>query len=312
MANPDLNRIRQEAADWVVALQECSADQHARLQAQCADWQAADPRHQQVLEQMQQMWQATDPAQTRRRKRRYLSTGLGSLLLMAWLGSHLPWAYWGADYRTASGEIRNLTLPDGSRIVLNSDSAIDLDYSDKARTLRLVRGELLVTVASDRERPFQVQTRHLTATALGTQYTVEQADTFSRVAVQESSVAVTPNDSGSPLTLSAGQRADLDSNGVIARETTPTYRPDWADGRLVFSNAPLPQVVERLGRHRTGLVRLSEELSHRLLHFTGVLPANDSDTALALLADSLDLQVQAFTPWYVTLTAGQHLGLEGK
>lgn len=305
MAQPDLNTIRQQAAEWVVALQECGGDEGAQLQAECEAWQAADPRHRQVFEQMQQMWHAPEPAQARRRKRRYLTTGLGSLLLMAWLGSQLPWAYWGADYRTASGEIRRLTLPDGSQVVLNSDSALDLDYSDQTRTLTLVRGELFATVANDRKRPFQVQTRHLTATALGTQYTVKQADTFSRVAVQESSVAVSPNESDNPLTLTAGQRADLNSNGLIARDTAPTYRPDWADGRLVFSNTPLQQVIERLGHHRTGLVRLSEELSHRQLHFTGVLPANDSDTALALLADSLDLELQPFTPWYVTLSSGQ-------
>lgn len=296
----ELNRIRQQAAEWVVALRTASGDERARLQAECDTWQAKDPRRRQVLEQIQRLWQATEPALTRRR-RRHPFTGLGAVLLMVLFGAQLPWAYWNADYRTAAGEIRTLTLPDGSRVVLNSNSAIDLDYSDATRTVALVRGELLATVTKAADRPFQVTTRHLTATALGTRYSVRQADGFTRVAVQESKVAVAPRNGGEALELSAGQQADLNRDGVIARDTAPRLRPDWADGRLAFNNASLVEVVERLARHRAGLLRLDDALAHSPRRFTGVLPANDSDAALALLADTLNLEVRYLTPWYVTV-----------
>ena len=58
----ELNRIRQQAAEWVVALQTAGADEHDRLRAECDTWQAKDPRRRQVLEQIQRMWQATEPA----------------------------------------------------------------------------------------------------------------------------------------------------------------------------------------------------------------------------------------------------------
>lgn len=298
----ELNRIRQQAAEWVVALQTAGADEHARLQTECDTWQAKDPRRRQVLEQIQRMWRATDATAERRRRRRRQATGLGAVLLLVLAGAQLPWAYWGADYRTAAGEIRTLTLPDGSQVVLNSGSAIDLDYSDATRTVKLVRGELLATVAKAPDRPFQVITRDLTATALGTQYSVRLDDGFTRVAVQESTVAVTPRDGGDGLKLTAGQQADLNRHGVLARAPTPRQRPDWADGRLAFSKAPLTEVVERLARHRPGLLTLDDALAAPdAPRFTGVLPANDSDAALALLADTLNLEVRYLTPWYVTV-----------
>ena len=250
----------------------------------------ADPR----------LWQATEPAQARRRRRRRL-TGLGAALLLVLAGAQLPWAYWGTDYRTAAGEIRTLTLPDGSQLVLNSGSAIDLEYGDATRTVELVRGELLATVAKAPDRPFQVVTRDLTATALGTEYSVRLDDGFTRVAVQESTVSVTPA-TATTAELSAGQQADLNRHGVLARAPTPRQRPDWADGRLAFSKAPLTEVVERLARHRPGLLTLDDALTAPdAPRFTGVLPANDSDAALALLADTLNLEVRYLTPWYVTV-----------
>ena len=298
----ELNRIRQQAAEWVVALQTAGADEHDRLRAECDTWQAKDPRRRQVLEQIQRMWQATEPAQARRRQRRRRLTGLGAALLLVLAGAQLPWAYWGADYRTAAGEIRTLTLPDGSQLVLNSGSAIDLDYSDSRRTVKLVRGELLATVAKAPDRPFQVVTRDLTATALGTRYSVRLEDGFTRVAVQESTVAVTPRHGGDALNLTAGQQADLNRQGVVTRADTPRRRPDWADGRLAFNKAPLTEVVNRLARHRPGLLTLDHALAAPdAPRFTGVLPANDSDAALALLADTLNLEVRYLTPWYVTV-----------
>lgn len=296
----ELNRIRQQAAEWVVALRTASGDERARLQAECDTWQAKDPRRRQVLEQIQRLWQATEPA-LKRRRRHHPFTGLGAVLLVVLFGAQLPWAYWNADYRTAAGEIRTLTLPDGSRVVLNSNSAIDLDYSGATRTVALVRGELLATVAKAPDRPFQVTTRHLTATALGTRYSVRLEEGFTRVAVQESKVAVTPRNGGDGLNLTAGQQADLNRDGVIARSTAPRQRPDWADGRLAFSKAPLTEVVERLSHHRPGLLVLDDALANSSRRFTGVLPANDSDAALALLADTLNLEVRYLTRWYVTV-----------
>jgi transmembrane sensor len=168
--------------------------------------------------------------------------------------------------------------------------------------VELVRGELLATVAKAPDRPFQVVTRDLTATALGTEYSVRLDDCFTRVTVQESKVAVTSRDGGDEsLELSAGQQADLNRDGVLAREATASQRPDWADGRLAFSNALLTDVIERLARHRPGLLTLDDALANSPRRFTGVLPADDSDAALTLLADTLNLEVRYLTPWYVTV-----------
>ncbi|MES2529971.1 MAG: FecR domain-containing protein, partial [Pseudomonadota bacterium] len=63
----------------------------------------------------------------------------------AWtLQRHTPWREWTADLRTGPGERRSLTLEDGTQLVLNTRTAVDLRYGDTERRLRLLAGELLV------------------------------------------------------------------------------------------------------------------------------------------------------------------------
>ncbi|MCP2937671.1 FecR domain-containing protein, partial [Salmonella enterica subsp. enterica serovar Typhimurium] len=75
-----------------------------------------------------------------------------------------------ADHRTVPGERLTVTLDDGSRVTLNTDSAIDEQYTGQERRIVLRRGEILVEVSADPQRPFVVESRHATARALGTQY----------------------------------------------------------------------------------------------------------------------------------------------
>jgi len=296
-AHEDLARIREQAADWIVRLEDAEAGQRERLQAQCEAWQAVDPRRRQVLAQMQQMWSAVTPAPARRRR----AAGLAVFLLLAGtLATQLPWESWTADYRTTAGEIREITLPDGSAALLDSNSAIDVDYGAGRRSVRLARGQLVVTVRPDPgERPFHVLTGHGSAVALGTRYSVRLEAQHAVVTVHESRVRLVPRTGGSAKVLKAGERAVLEPDGVGHVEPAKRTLPDWTDRRLVFNDAPLSAVVERLARYRPGWLRLDDELSGRDLHFTGVLPADDSDTALAVLADALPLQIRRLTPYLV-------------
>jgi len=296
----DLASIREQAAAWVLRLEEAGPEAREPVESECEAWQSADPRRRQVLGQMRQMWSAVAPARRRRRR----AAGLGLVLLLAGaMGTQLPWNLWTADYRTAAGEIRDITLPDGSRVVLNSDSAMDLDYGNERRRVRLERGELLVTVEKDPAgRAFDVTTEHGAAAALGTRYGVRLDEGYTAVTVHESRVRLLPREAAERgVTLGGGQRAHLTPEAVTAVASGKPRTPDWAQRRLVFNDTPLDEVVERLAQYRPGWLMLDGELAGRDLRFTGVVPAEDSAAALAVLAGALSLEVRSVTPYMVWL-----------
>ena len=73
-----------------------------------------------------------------------------------------------ADYHTGVGEQRVVTLEDGSTIQLNTDTAVDVTFSENKRDIRLLQGEAAFTVTSDPGRPFTVRSESLDTRALGT------------------------------------------------------------------------------------------------------------------------------------------------
>lgn len=325
-----LEAVRELAAAWIVRLQEeGSAPDGAGVRAECEAWCAAAPRHRQVFEQMQELWGAMANAgdsaagggavagsgQRKGRSRpRVRAVGLLSLSLVAALavawrvggttsGSPL-FAAWRADEYAAVGETRRVVLPDGSRLTLNSGSALNLDYGPQCRCIRLLAGEVLAEVAPDARRPFTVQGRDGDATARGTRYLVRQDAADTTVTVLEHSVDVavrSPAPDAETAThahVNTGQSVRLNASGVGEVHEATAGEGGWADGRLVFIDAPLPQVLAELARRRPGWVRApAGELAR--LRFTGVLPARESEQALAQLERALPLRVRRATDFLV-------------
>ncbi len=291
----DIAEIRREAADWIMRLDQAEPAERERVQAEYDAWQAVDPRRRRVLAQMHRMWDAVEPADKRRK-----AGLLGLVVLLGGLmAAQMPWAVWTADYRTVAGEIRDIELPDGSSIVLNTASAIDFEQNTNRRVVHLHRGEMLVTVGADR-RPFAVETEHGEAVAAGTRYAVRRTPDDSIVTVHESSVRLVPGSAvAAEATLTAGQRARLTKDGVMPLKPAGRRLPDWTDRQLVFNDMPLVDVIDRLERYRSGWILLDDALAERDLRFTGVLPATDSDAALELVAESLSIDVDKSTPYLV-------------
>lgn len=297
-----LDDIREAASQWIVRLEEADPEERDRQLAELDAWQQANPRRRRVVAQMRRMWGAVDSVRRDRRDRRHFA-GLGIVLAAAFAIGQMPWAYWSADHRTGAGEIDRTTLSDGSEVVLNSNSAINVARDGDRRVVHLVRGEIMVRVNSDADgRDFAVHSPHGSARALGTRYSVRVAGDHTVVAVHESTVELVARDAPADATrLAAGQRAHLTPTGGRTTGSAPTGQPDWVEGRLVFNDAPLGEVIDRLARHRTGLLLFRGEPAKAQLRFTGVLPADDSDTALAVLTDALDLRVRRATPYLVWL-----------
>ncbi|HWU33791.1 MAG TPA: FecR family protein [Methylovorus sp.] len=311
---PSMAEVRQQAAEWLIRLAEADNEtQRAEAQAACLTWQQGHPRHAEIFRQMQTLWHSlaehpapatsnrnTKPKPGKSRSKALLGTTLSALLLIsAW---QLPSThYWLADERTVTGEIRAIQLSDGSRITLNTHSAVDIKFDAHTRTVRLTEGEVLAEVAHDpQHRPFVVENRDGSATALGTRYLVRQDADSSTVTVLESTVAVQPRLSTMSHKLHAGEQLRFDADRIFTVNAAPALADSWKQQRLAFEDAPLSAVIARLAQYRPGVLKLRTDTT---LRFTGVLPTDDSDAALSILQQALPLHIQRYSRYLVLVDA---------
>lgn len=214
-----------------------------------------------------------------------------------------------ADYRTFTGEQRDVVLDDGTRIMLNTDSAIDVSFDSRRRQVRLVAGEILIVTAhvadgiSD-SRPFIVETAEGSIRALGTRFTVRQEEGYTRVAVLESAVEITPaNAAGPPRLLRAGEGVSFTRTTVDTPAAMDEQASAWARGQIIADNMRLDDFMVELGRYRRGLVRCDPAVSD--LRLSGVFPLQDTDRILAMLPNVLPVRVRLRTRYWVTVEAAR-------
>lgn len=310
--------ILRQAARWLVRLDDrpSSADRQA-----FSAWLALDPQHVHAVERLQAGLAPLrslprDPARAalkhvlapsrgaRMAKALLLVLGLSIPLGLAW--QQYPPRYLMADLQTGSGQWRTEALPDGSQITLDGRSAVDLQFDAKTRTLHLVQGEILIQVAKDAQRPFVVQTAHGSVRALGTRFVVEQDSEGTRLAMLESSTQV--QSAGQTAIVHASQQMRFDATGLKAIEPLDAGALElaWAKHQLLIDRQPLGQVLEKLARNRSGFMMYDrQELAH--LEVTAVLPADDSDSALQLLARSQPIEIERFTPWVTRISLKKRL-----
>jgi transmembrane sensor len=214
----------------------------------------------------------------------------------------LPWRAWTADYRTAVGERRAITLADGTRLMLNTDSAVDIRYTPDARRVRLVRGEIMVTTGhgDTAARRFFVDTTQGTLEALGTRFAVRQDADDARLDVFEGAVRIEPMDAPqNTVVLHAGQRARFDRVRVARVERIDPDETAWTSGLIVASHMRLDDFLAELSRYRNGVVRCDPALAE--LRLSGTYPLDDTDRVLTALARALPVRVEYVTRYWVTV-----------
>lgn len=309
-------RVLQEAAEWLVRL---DGDVDAALRNAFRDWLDADPEHLEAIERLQGSLAARrdlprEPVRValdsiaRRRARRapIKALALAALMLLP-VGLALqqfPPSYLFADIRTNSGEWSTQQLPDGSRISLDGSSAVDLRFDGQHRTVRLLQGEIWVDVVKDAARPFLVLTEYGSVRALGTRFVVEQLPDASRVVMLESASEV--DSGGKRVAVQAGQelRFDAAGPGPLQPVEAAGFEQAWEQHQLLVREQTLDQVLERLARNHSGYLMFNAK-DMQLLRITAVLPADDSQRALRVLARSLPIKVEHYTPW-ITRVSLEH------
>ena len=215
---------------------------------------------------------------------------------------------------TASAEIgglREISLPDGSVIELNTNSAVEIRYNRRDRQVALTRGEAHFKVAKDAARPFTVVVNDVAVRAVGTAFNIRVRPNDVDVLVTEGRVRLNrTGDGGSllppqptatePPVLGAGHRAVIPTDGVEkgrgTRTAVVTSVADvaisrelaWQQKRLEFGPTPLAMIVAEFNRYNQHqLVLADAELAS--LSVGGSFEAGGYDTLVRLLESSFGI-----------------------
>ncbi len=316
------------AADWFTLLR--SGEATAADQARWRQWHDAHADHARAWQHLQTVTGALPglnaggaayrtlhgaPALASRRRLLGVLAGVGTAAGAGWLATRTPqWQQIAADYTSGTGERRSYRLPDGTALLLGTRSAVALHFDGRERRVRLLRGEALFTTGHPAgeagARPFIVETAEGRVRALGTRFTVRQDEARTQVAVFEGAVDIRPADAAigaAPLRLGAGQAATFDR--TQAQPPTPAGEREaaWSRGQLWVDNQRLDDFLTELGRYRSGWLRAAPEVAG--LRFSGVFPLGgvgelaDTDAVLAMLPNSLPVQVRWRTRWWAVVEA---------
>ncbi|MGF6095292.1 FecR family protein [Pseudomonas sp. 18175] len=316
---PQQHSITEAAAEWAVRLHAAALTEQE--QAELRHWIACDSRHEAALRFAEQTWAALGdvykdepvhrqrPAAAampvRRSKRRrpwQRAAAVAMVVVLAgvgWVRGPDAWLHMQADYVTQKGEVRTVQLADGSKVELDSDSAIRLDYDGVQRRVSLIQGSAIFDVApmvGQETRPFVVQSAGGQARALGTRFVVTREDDRQAwVGMLEHSVEISllthPKKGAAERVLKEGQAARYSpQEGIVRMDQFDVERAtSWRRGVLIFDRQPLAKVIEQLNHYRPGRIVLAHsDLGER--EVSGVFRLDMLDTALGTLTQELQVQ----------------------
>lgn len=274
---PPSDQQMAEALDWLMLEDDMDAATRERFDA----WLAASEGNARAYERVRNAWQSplltTAAARlerqitrrtTPRRPRRFwrpLTAAAAVVLAVGVAAQGDLLLRLRADHLTNVGERQNLNLADGSRVLLNTDTALSSHIDDQQRVARLYRGEAYFDVAHDRSRPFEVEAGPVQVTVRGTAFAVRYLGNEAEVSVQRGEVDLRTRLDDARVSLGAGDSIRVGPQGFGERQHGGESQSQlaWVQGRMVFENCPLSQVLTELRRYYPGwIVNANERLDN--------------------------------------------------
>jgi len=300
------NLALAEASAWLVRLQ--GSGRTPAAEAAFRAWLAEDTTHAHAFARATDTWdlipgatvQSTPPDVARLVKRVRWPAVAASITFLAISGLLLLRTLSAPVYQTGVGEQQAFVLDDGSRITLNTDTRLSVDYSTEQRRIHLERGEALFEVAKNARRPFTVQVGDEQVRALGTTFTVRSERKFLDVLLIEGSVQVShnpPSDGSAqtgPVVLVPGERLAL-RDGVAKRTLDPSRVEEmtaWRRGEAMFDNATLAEAVAEINRYGKTHVRIDDPALAQL-RISGIFATRDPVEFAHVIASLHGLEVVA-------------------
>jgi len=299
----------REAAIWLTQLMSEEASQEDRENWQ--RWYQSRPENAQAWQQIgafssgfsllngmaaQQSLSRLDNPQRRRLLKSIAVIGLtGAGGIGA--GNSL-WRPWLADYRTAIGEQKKVTLADGTQLMLNTQTAVNVTSHDDGQRVALLNGEMMVT-SPQNAGLLRLRLPQGELAAHNGRFAVRLGDTQSDIAVYRGRLIAHPAVESQSVTVSAGYGLWLNERGYGALHRVPA-EPVWLQGLIVADDMRLADFLAELGRYRRGYIRCRPEVAN--LRLSGVFPLNNTDRILDSLPDSLPVQINYLSKYFVSVS----------
>lgn len=306
----------EHAAQWYVRLQEegdqtsvreqwqCWLDQHAEHQAAWRYMERVSERFAPLRsegERAGRLLRERGPARMGRRHtvKSLLVLAIGSMAgLGGWQAASRTG--WTADLHTGTGQNREVALADGSTLWLGARTAVDTRFDAQQRLLDLRFGEVLLQSAVQDRRPLLMQTGAglLQMASTPIRMAVRYADGTARLNVYQGQVEIFTR-TGTRALIEAGQRVDFSALAVSPTAPAQMAGESWVRNRLAAEAMPLHDLIDALGRYRSGHLGLHPDLAG--LAVMGTFPLDDTDHALRLLEAALPVRIKRLTDWWVTV-----------
>ena len=319
---PNREKVYEQASQWIAKLDRgLSVDEEIEL----SKWIRKRSEHKQVLFEMAGLWDKMDSlarladlfdAPQKRasnyRSRAYFAVAASLMMVVA--------IAWGAFefqahnsrlidgvYETAIGEHSTVNLPDGSQLVLNTNSRIQVQYSSRHRLFLLERGEINIDVAHDEDRPLSVLAGNKVVQAVGTAFNVkinnasevELIVTNGKVRVehrrkdaQQLTEFVAERLPDSALAISRGEKIVLGAQEEKishVEDADLNVRLSWRQGNLIFRGETLEQALTEISRYTSIKFQvMDEKIKHERI--AGLFKAGDVTGLLTALRQNFNIE----------------------
>ncbi|MEJ1964517.1 MAG: FecR family protein [Gammaproteobacteria bacterium] len=312
--------VDQQAAEWFARRLRPAgtADEEDAFQR----WLAQDPAHESAYARTEKMWgrlgtavqqpqilsmpEAVPPASAVAsaafRPRRSLAgvVALAASIALVFIGWHLVEGdLFPQSYQTAVGETRTVSLADGSVVTLDTNSRIDVRFTERQRDITLKQGTAFFDVTPNKSRPFVVTAALGRTTVLGTRFEIHSEPREMRVLLVDGSLRLDSLDvegvrrSGS-IVLKPGQLATR----VVSEAEWTTSSGDveattaWHAGRLIMHDVPLARALEEVNRYTVSKLRIGDPALGALT-VSGVFRIGDVNTFQLALENTLPVRAYA-------------------
>ncbi|MBN9670004.1 FecR family protein [Roseibium aggregatum] len=310
--------MADEAMDWFLQLRDKGNSEE--LHQGFRRWADSDSRHLEEYRKIERLWSsdafgnaaaslrsepvASESSVTRFRPRGILrrssrngriaaALAAAVLIFVSYPGFLNLLLYLRSDYMTSVGELLETPLPDGSRMLLNTASAVSIDFDGGRRKVRILQGEAYFDVVHDPSRPFHVAAGYSDSEVKGTAFAVRRKADADLVVLERGRLEVTLEEDRSdasaillPDTKLQAQRSRLgqvepaDVNALLS----------WRSGRLKFENETFGAILEELDRYHSGTLLLARR-SVGETRISGNYQVSDLDAAVRTLADVVGLDL---------------------
>jgi transmembrane sensor len=295
--------VRAEAAAWIARLRD--EQRGPDLEVQFRGWLEKNEEHRRAFARMTQVWEqagkirmrARDISTVRRgRSARFnhWAPSLAAVLILVAVGAVYYWR--DGTLETGVGQRQTQLLRDGTRVVLNTNTRIEVSYDQRLRRVRLIRGEAWFNVSKHPMWPFVVSVGDQEVRALGTSFIVRRDAQDLSVTLVDGQVSVAPSARGedapspAPQILAPGQRLVISRHHERAVDRPELSRVTaWERGQVEFAETPLEDAVTEMNRYTiTHITVPNAEVAQ--LRIGGVFHAGDSDEFIKVVTAAFGLR----------------------